>query len=273
MADLFQYAEQALACTDPIEKAWLTRRAARERWDEGLQLGNRQAVVAEIPARPGGPEEPELVSPRDLKQRKLSTPLGRATLLHAVAHIEFNAINLAWDALYRFRDFPEAFYDDWLSVALDESRHFCMLSERLNEMGHAYGDFPAHNGLWQMAIDTAADRVARMALVPRVMEARGLDVTPAMMQRLRDTGDDRSADILDVILREEVGHVAIGTRWFHHACEEAGLEPETHFWHLIETKFAGGLRGPFNYPAREEAGFSASELEQLRALDRQRQSA
>lgn len=265
--DLFHRAQIALACRDPIDKAWLTRQAARDRWQCGLPLGDRGRDVEPIAQQSGRPDKPELVAPRELKQRRLGSALGRATLLHAIAHIEFNAINLAWDAVYRFRDFPEPFYDDWLSVALDESRHFCMLAERLGEMGYAYGDFPAHNGLWQMAVDTADDRVARMALVPRVLEARGLDVTPAMMQRLCDAGDQRSADILETILREEVGHVAIGTRWFHYACAEAGLEPEAHFWRLIETRFAAGLRGPFNYPARRQAGFSDAELEQLRRLD------
>jgi uncharacterized ferritin-like protein (DUF455 family) len=186
--------------------------------------------------------------------------------VHAVAHIEFNAINLAWDAVYRFRGMPDAYYRDWASCAHDEARHFAMLSTRLAELGHAYGDFDAHNGLWEMAEKTAHRDTARMALVPRVLEARGLDVTPGMIDRLRGVGDERTIAILDVILREEVAHVAAGTRWFRWCCERDGLEPREAFLDLLRDYMGRNLRGPFNREARIQAGFDEAELDQLTAL-------
>jgi uncharacterized ferritin-like protein (DUF455 family) len=174
---------------------------------------------------PGRPDRPELIDPSKVPRRRLGSEKGRAALVHAIAHIEFNAINLALDAAYRFRDMPRAFYSDWISVAADEARHFRMLQGRLRESGSDYGDFPAHNGLWEMAEQTAHSCLARMALVPRVLEARGLDVTPGMIERLNRVGDTRTIDVLDVILAEEVRHVAIGTRWFRFCCEREILEP------------------------------------------------
>ncbi len=215
---------------------------------------------------PGRPERLQLVSPRDLPHRGLGTPDGRANFLHAIAHIEFNAINLAWDAVYRFRGMSAEFYTDWASVADDEARHFELLLQRLRELGHDYGDFQAHNGLWEMAEKTADSCLARMALVPRVLEARGLDVTPAMIVKLRGLGDDASADILEVILREEIRHVAIGSRWFAWCCRREGREPETTFIGLIRDIAKGAIRGPFNLKARAEAGFGESEMAMLTAL-------
>lgn len=186
--------------------------------------------------------------------------------MHAVAHIEFNAINLAWDAVYRFRGMPDTYYSDWASCANDEARHFAMLSERLGEFGHRYGDFDAHNGLWEMAERTAHHDTARMALVPRVLEARGLDVTPGMIERLRAVGDERTIAILEVILREEVAHVAAGTRWFRWCCERDGLAPRETFLDLLRDYMGRNLRGPFNRQARLLAGFDEDELDQLTAL-------
>lgn len=217
-------------------------------------------------AVPGRPERPTLVAPRELKQRKLTTPLGRAALVHAVAHIEFNAINLAWDAAYRFRHAGSDYLRDWASVAADEARHFALLQQRLGEMGHGYGDFPAHNGLWETAVATAGDFVARMALVPRVLEARGLDVTPGMIERLLAAGDAATVAALQVILDEELRHVAIGDRWYRWACAAAGLDAEGHFRQLVEGHFHS-LRGPFNHPARLAAGFSPAELAWLDTQD------
>jgi uncharacterized ferritin-like protein (DUF455 family) len=199
-------------------------------------------------------------------QRGLGTPEGRAALVHAIAHIEFNAINLAWDAVYRFRGFPADYYRDWARCAHDEARHFAMLAVRLAELGHAYGDFDAHDGLWEMAGKTAHSDLARMALVPRVLEARGLDVTPGMIERLRGVGDEGTIAILEVILREEVAHVAAGTRWFRWCCERDGLEPRSTFVSLLRQYMGGSLRGPFNLSARRAAGFDAQEMEQLVAL-------
>jgi uncharacterized ferritin-like protein (DUF455 family) len=215
---------------------------------------------------PGRPERPRLVSPRELARRGLGSEEGRAALVHAVAHIEFNAINLAWDAVYRFRGLPPDYYRDWVGVAADEARHFALLSARLAELGHTYGDFDAHDGLWDMAMRTADGCLARMALVPRVLEARGLDVTPGMIERLRGVGDSATVAILETILDEEVAHVAAGSRWFAWCCRREGLDPPATFQTLIETHLRGGLRGPFNIDARLRAGFTPAELARLDEL-------
>lgn len=212
---------------------------------------------------PGRPARPVLVHPRDLPRRGFGTDEGRAAFIHAVAHIEFNAMDLAWDAVYRFRGMPAAFYADWVSVASDEARHFNLLRARLRDFGHDYGDFDAHNGLWEMAEKTAHDGLARMALVPRVLEARGLDVTPGMIVKLRALGDAATADILALILREEVGHVAAGSRWYRWHCERAGVEPRARFRALLREYASGVLHKPFNTEARLEAGFDLEELESL----------
>jgi uncharacterized ferritin-like protein (DUF455 family) len=213
----------------------------------------------------GRPERPRLVAPRQVASRGLGSPEGRAAFLHAVAHIEFNAIDLAWDAVYRFRGMPAEYYADWVSVANDEARHFTMLRARLRELGYDYGDLDAHNGLWEMAEKTAGSGLARMALVPRVLEARGLDVTPGMIVKLRALGDGATADILDVILREEVGHVAAGSRWYRWHCERAGVEPRARFRELLQEYATGVLHKPFNTEARLAAGFDIEELESLLA--------
>jgi len=196
----------------------------------------------------------------------LGSAAGRAALVHAVAHIEFNAINLALDAVYRFRGMPPAYYEDWLSVAADEVRHFQLLRERLRALGKAYGDFPAHNGLWEMAEKTADSCLVRMALVPRVLEARGLDVTPGMIQRLQSVQDDQTAAALEVILDEEVRHVGIGTHWFRYCCAQQGLEPVTTFLKLLKSRYGGAPRGPFNLEARYAAGVSCEEMAALAEL-------
>jgi len=211
----------------------------------------------------GRPQRPELVSPSQVRRRRLGSAEGRAALVHAIAHIEFNAINLALDAACRFRDMPQQYYLDWISVAADEARHFTMLSNRLQSLGFSYGDFPAHNGLWEMAQRTAGDCMVRMALVPRVLEARGLDVTPAMIERLTAAGDDETVRLLEIILEEEVRHVQIGSHWFHLCCDQRGLEPEATFLNLVAEYFNGPLRGPFNIPARMKAGFTQREMDAL----------
>ena len=260
--------EAVRACLDagdPREKIALVNQAALDLQSWHLQVGGEGEVPDAIRA-PGRPPLPQLVSPRDLPQRGLGSEEGRAALLHAVTHIEFNAINLALDAVYRFRGMPEQYYFDWMSVAVDEARHFGLLAQRLEELGSAYGAFQAHNGLWEMAERTADSCLARMALVPRVLEARGLDVTPGMIVRLRSLGDQRSADILEVILAEEVRHVAIGSHWFAWCCERDGLSPEPTFIELIRGVAKGSIRGPFNLPARSAAGFADSEMALLAAL-------
>ncbi len=258
---LFDAAAQCLACADVPGKLAATHAAAR-----AFAAGTLKLAPAAPPhpiGVPGRPPRPLLVPPRQLAQRGLGTAAGRAALVHAVAHIEFNAINLAWDAVYRFRDMPPAYYADWVRVADDEARHFSLLAARLAELGHAYGDFDAHDGLWDMAQRTADSCLARMALVPRVLEARGLDVTPGMIERLRSAGDSATVGILETILAEEVAHVAAGSRWFVWCCAREGRAPQATFRQLIQTHMRGSLRGPFNADARLRAGFTPEELAQL----------
>lgn len=240
----------ALTETDPLRKcervAALVTPFVREADEDAARI-------------PGRPAKPALVHPARVPHRGLGTVEGRAALIHAVAHIEFNAINLALDACWRFHDMPDDFYADWLSVAQDEARHFRMLSERLGQLGYAYGDFAAHNGLWEAVEKTAHDVLIRMALVPRVLEARGLDVTPGMIERLSGMGDDETVRCLRVILDEEVRHVKIGTHWFRKLCAERGLAPAETFKRLLGD-YNMRLRLPLNHAARAEAGFEAEEL-------------
>ena len=244
----------ALCEADPQRKCERVAALADTRVD-----ASSGAALACDPRIPGRPARPERVSPRDVPFRGLGTLQGRAAMVHAVAHIEFNAVNLALDAALRFDDLPDAYYADWISVAKDEARHFRMLSGRLAELGYAYGDFAAHNGLWEAAEKTAHDPLERMALVPRVLEARGLDVTPGMIHRLREVGDPATADILGVILQEEVRHVAIGTRWYRHLCAQRGVEPVSTFRRLL-AEHRVRLQRPFNDEARARAGFEPAEL-------------
>ncbi len=260
--NLYEALQRCIEASDPGEKiervnALAAGFEAMDRSDDGAGVSIE---------KPGRPAFPKLVSPRDLPQRGLGSVDGRAALLHAVTHIEFNAINLALDAAWRFRAMPAQFVVDWISVSVDEARHFSLLSARLEELGHRYGGFDAHDGLWAMAERTAGSVLARMALVPRVLEARGLDVTPGMIKRLRGLGDDRSADILEIILAEEVRHVAIGSHWFAWCCERGQLDPDTTFIDLIRGVGKGSIRGPFNLPARREAGFGDEELRLIASL-------
>jgi uncharacterized ferritin-like protein (DUF455 family) len=203
------------------------------------------------------------VAPAALPRRSAHSPEGRAALLHAVAHIEFNAINLALDAIWRFAGMPADYYRDWLRVAGEEALHFTLLTGHLATLGHAYGDFDAHDGLWAMTERTAGDIVARMALVPRTLEARGLDATPPMRARLAQAGDHRAVQILDIILRDEIGHVAIGNRWYRWLCERAQLDPVLHYRLLARRHQAPRPRPPFNLAARRAAGFSDDEIAAL----------
>lgn len=208
------------------------------------------------PDRPARPAQPELRLPRDMPKRGAGgSRENRAALLHAIAHIELNAIDLAWDIVARFgAAMPRAFSDDWVRVAEDEARHFLLLADRLSALGTSYGDLPAHDGLWQAAMATAHDLAARLAIVPMVLEARGLDVTPAMIVRLRRFGDEDSATALEVILEEEVSHVAAGRRWFDHICRNRGSEPAQIYHELVRHHFNGEIKPPFNEKARKSAG-------------------
>lgn len=209
---------------------------------------------------PGRPARQALVPFNALPRRSIASSQGRAVLIHALAHIEFNAINLALDVVWRFAGLPEAFYRQWITVAREEALHFELLRAHLLTLGHDYGDFPAHNGLWEMAEKTRHDPLARLALVPRTLEARGLDASPPMRARLLAAGDSAAADILDTILRDEIGHVAVGNHWYRHLCSERGLDPVATYAALAREHGAPRLRGPFNLPARRAAGFDETEL-------------
>ena len=257
--DLRAGALQAFRVADPQEKVALAL---------ALQgVAATLSIATEPPAggdtRPGRPSRPELIHPARVPRRSPFKPEGLAALLHAIAHIEFNAINLALDAVWRFDGMPRGYYLDWTRVAAEEAYHFSLLRDHLAALGHAYGDFPAHDNLWAMCERTADDVTARMALVPRTLEARGLDASPQIQERLRQVGTpaaDRAVAILDIILRDEVGHVAIGNHWYRWLCERVGLEPVAHYGVLVARYDAPRLYPPFNEEARKRAGFSDEEL-------------
>ena len=249
--------------SDPQRKSLATR--------ELYACHSALPVVSDQPARrlptPGIPDRPKLVSPQAVKKRGFGSQAGRVALLHALAHIEFNAINLALDAVYRFRDMPDGFASDWLLVAADEARHFMMVSDRLLQLDSYYGAMDAHAGLWNMALKTDHDVMVRMALVPRVLEARGLDVAPPMIKKLRQHQDEDSAVILETIFNDEIRHVQIGNHWFRYTCEQRGLQPSTVFADLLRQHTRGVLKGPYNEVARIQAGFSPDELDALKDIE------
>ena len=260
MTDLYRLARAALLSRDPEEKMRLTREAAGL-WGEGaLKLAGGEPEVID---RPGRPELPELVPPTRVPKRKPGSVAGRAAQIHALAHIEFNAVNLAWDAVHRFRGLPQAYYDDWVQVALEEAHHFEILRDRLRELGYDYGAFAAHNGLWEMAAKTAHDPMARMAMVPRVLEARALEAVPVMINKLRRVEDDATADLLEIIMADEIGHVAAGSRWFKHHCAERGMAVESTYRRFLHDYRFEHIKGPLNREARLAAGFSEAELDAL----------
>ena len=253
-----------LCLTDPADKAeqaialLAAASAGQGKWDTAAQLSTP-------PGLPGRPALPRLVAADQVARRSPFTLVGRAALIHAICHIEFNAINLALDAVWRFAGMPEAFYRDWLRVAGEEALHFGLLREHLLTLGHDYGDFEAHDGLWRMTEATAGDVLARMALVPRTLEARGLDATPPIQAKLKKAGDVRAVAILDIILRDEIGHVAIGNRWYAWLCQQGGQDPVALYPQLVARYAAPRLRPPFNLAARRAAGFSEAELDWLSA--------
>jgi uncharacterized ferritin-like protein (DUF455 family) len=260
--DLRRTALYWLQIEDPHAKASGVK-ALSLHWAAG-EIGLDQQIVL-VPGRaiPGRPLRPELVPPLAVKHRSMRTPEGRAALVHALAHIEFNAINLALDALWRFPGMPRDYYADWLKVAAEEAMHFSLLSAHLQQLGFSYGDFPAHNSLWDMAEKTCDDILARIALVPRTLEARGLDASPPVRAKLAQAGDLAAAEILDIILRDEIGHVAIGNRWYGWLCRQRSLDPIVTYAELALRYKAPPLRGPFNMEARKAAGFSDAELAAL----------
>jgi uncharacterized ferritin-like protein (DUF455 family) len=255
-------AGRALTATDMATKADLIG-AARAAWRAGDAPTDPGDVVL-VPEDRGRPPRPLLVDPRRLRARSVTTEEGRVAAVHAVAHIEANAVDLALDAAHRFRGLPDAYYDDWLRVAEEEATHFGLLAARLAELGAAYGDLPAHGGLWDACVRTADDVLRRMALVPRVLEARGLDVNPPMIVRFEAAGDGATAAILRTILADEIGHVAVGDRWFRWCCEARGLDPVPTFADLL-SEAGVRVRPPLNVEARLAAGFGRAELEGLAA--------
>jgi uncharacterized ferritin-like protein (DUF455 family) len=263
--ELRQRALQVLCIADPEQKS----AAALELQAQAATLSIADQAILEPGAAvtlPGHPARPLLLRHTEVARRSPATAEGRAILIHAIAHIEFNAINLALDAIWRFAGMPRQYYLDWLLVAAEEATHFTLLRNHLRTQGHDYGDFPAHQGLWTMCEKTQHDIVARMALVPRTMEARGLDATPQIQSKLRQvaTPDALAAvDILDIILRDEVGHVAIGNHWYRWLCERDGFNPETHYAQLVRQYEAPRLKPPFNDAARRRAGFTEAELQWL----------
>ncbi len=257
--DFFAEAHRIILLNDVRSKCEATQRL-HEQFDDCDFHHDAEVKTIDCP---GYPSQLTLVAPRELKRRGMQSQLGRNTLLHAVAHIEFNAINLALDAAYRFRNQPQDFYRDWLSIAADEARHFRLLQDYLQAHDCDYGDYPAHNGLWEMAVQTQDDIVARMALVPRVLEARGLDVTPGMIQRLEGVNDQAAVDILKIIYQDEIQHVYTGSKWFKHQCHQLSLEPRSTFELMVDTHLHGQLRGPFNLAARLKAGFDEEEMQRL----------
>jgi uncharacterized ferritin-like protein (DUF455 family) len=249
---------QALECENSPDKVRLVLAI-----DQSLPIGSEAIFSPGV----GRPPKPELVHPARVPTRKVSQPVGRGMLLHSLAHIEFNAINLALDLLVRFPSMPEQFYLDWLKVAKEEAYHHSLLCNRMAAYGLSYGDYPAHDGLWQMAEKTKGSLLARLALVPRLLEARGLDVSPAIREKLALAGDMDSARVLDIILRDEIGHVAIGNRWFNELCNNENREPIEAFESCLRQYTAPQPRSPFNFKARAQAGFSEEELAWLMQVE------
>lgn len=259
MSELFHEISRIILIGDANEKCQATHALAANLGD--FQR-DHQAETVEI-LEPGYPSNLQLVAPRELKRRGIQSQDGRNTLMHAIAHIEFNAINLALDAAYRFRNQPIEYYQDWIQIADDEARHFGLIRDYLNEHGCDYGDYKAHNGLWEMAVNTQHDVVARMALVPRVLEARGLDVTPGIIEKFERVHDQAAIDILNLIYNDEIGHVLLGSQWFFYQCKQRDLEPRATFTSMVERHLHGQLRGPFNIAARLQAGFDEIEMTAL----------
>ena len=266
--EFYNASYDCLMTSDPLEKAEKVA-ALHKNFDQYERAEN--AAPAPRIETPGIPPNPRLVEPQQVTRRGFGSVAGRVALLHALAHIEFNAINLALDAAYRFRELPASvatdFARDWVRVAADEARHYIMVAERLQTLGSYYGAHDAHAGLWNMALKTDHDVMVRMALVPRVLEARGLDVAPPMIEKFRKHNDDESAAILEIIFTDEIEHVRIGNHWFRYTCEQRGLAPSEVFADLLRQHSKGFLRGPYNEVARVQAGFSVDELDALKEIE------
>ena len=249
-----------LANIDPRSKVSLLHDLFSQYQDQQINLDLSSDFDIQDLRLPGRPLKPELVPPLQVPKRKMDSIEGRASLLHSLAHIEFNAMNLALDAIWRFPNMPQQYYEDWLKVAKEEAYHFSLVNAHMQSFGFSYGDFPAHNSLWEMVERTTDAVIARMALVPRTMEARGLDAVPGIRDRFKQVKDDKAVQILEIILNDEIGHVLIGNRWFNYLCTQNQVSPITAYRELAKKYRAPTLRGPFNLEARRQAGFSSEEL-------------
>ena len=263
MSELRQSALELLANSDPQLKVSGISQLFDVYQAGQVALNVDSALDSGTHTIPGRPQKPDLVPPLEVPKRAMNTDQGRASLIHSLAHIEFNAMNLALDAIWRFEGMPKAYYEDWLKVAKEEAYHFSLLEAYLKQMGYAYGDFPAHNSLWEMVERTADAVIARMALVPRTMEARGLDAVPMIRERFKQIKDVRAVEILEIILRDEIGHVLIGNKWFNFLCEKNNLSAITSYKELARKYRAPILKGPFNIEGRKQAGFTNEELDLL----------
>ncbi len=265
MKNLYTEAKKCFLTQDPDEKLTLSQAVVAD-WDNGRlewQDGD-EPIALDFPGRL---DRPVLVPPNKVRKRGFKSIQQRASLIHALTHIELTAVNLSWDSVYRYRHMPKAYYDDWINTAREETLHFYALRARLRDMGFEYGDLPAHDELWQMAVRTADDLMARMAIVHRVLEARALDVVPFSEARFRDIGDKQTADALVMIANDEIGHVNAGARWYRYCCEQQQTDPDEMFFRLLEKYLQSTPRGPFNREARLKAGFSLAEMYKLEQLD------
>ncbi|MEM7621246.1 MAG: ferritin-like domain-containing protein [Pseudomonadota bacterium] len=264
---LIDYAYAIVATANLSEKTALAKRAAQLWHQRKLSLG-LLSRSCKMPERPGRPEKPVLLPPKKMPKRSTTGARGRIALLHSLAHIELNAIDMTWDLIARFgwAPLPTQFFDNWVQVGVEEAKHFELLERRLTELGAAYGDLPAHDGLWQTAQETGEDILARVAIVPLVLEARGLDVTPSMIRKMEANNDQSTARILRIIYNDEKRHVAYGYKWFRYLCEREGRIPEPTFHTLVRTHFRGRIKPPFNDKARSEAGLTPGFYKPLSAI-------
>ena len=267
IGNLIDYAHEIVSTPDLKLKIKLAKNAYAEWNARNLSLG-LLSIRKKMPKRPGRPEKPILLPPKEMPKRSINSENGRIALLHSIAHIELNAIDMTWDLIGRFGwvKMPSVFYDNWVRVGFEEAKHFELLCNRLKDFGKSYGDYPAHDGLWQAAQETGEDLLARIAIVPLVLEARGLDVTPSMIDKLKECGDEKSADIFSTIYHDEKYHVAFGYKWFRYMCDRENRVPETTFHLLVRKHFKGHIKPPFNDKARAEAGLTPGFYKPLSAL-------
>jgi len=270
MLELRETALAILANTDVQSKVSDLLSLFDEYQNQQVTLNISTGFDSQYLSLPGRPSKPDLVAPKWVPKRRMDTVEGRSILWHSLAHIEFNAMNLALDAIWRFPDMPKEYYEDWLKVAKEEAYHFSLVNQHMQSFGFSYGDFPAHNSLWEMVERTTDSVIARMALVPRTMEARGLDAVPGIQDRFKQIKDAKAVEILEIILNDEIGHVLIGNRWFNFLCAGENLSPITVYRELARKYHAPTLRGPFNFEARKQAGFTSEELSLLESLSEKR---